>query len=139
MKSAGDTVLPSFQKKHVIGSIGQGQVKVAGDFDEGEVLAPVDGEGEDGRVAGGDGGGSISLMDIGIHDRDLLDYSLCLERTGGDDGIVEDAEAFGPVRESMMSTAGQMDADAIAKSRAGGLQGGAGRMFASRDEFSGPG
>ncbi len=48
LEGAGHAVLPCLKEKHVTGSIGQGQVEVAWDFDEGEILAPVDRESEDG-------------------------------------------------------------------------------------------
>ncbi len=48
MNGSSHAVLPCFEKTLIVGLIGEGQVEVAGYFDKGEVLAPVNREGEDG-------------------------------------------------------------------------------------------
>lgn len=78
-------------------------------------------------------------MNVGVGDRDSSYESFALERAGGDDGVVEDAESLGPIGEGMMSAAREMNTDAIAQGGASGLRGGAGGVFASRNQFWRPG
>ncbi len=106
--------------------VGHVEVDVGGRFVGGIVVELVDGESEDGRIVGEDGGGAVAMVDVGVDDDGFADGGVGLEAADGDGDIVNGAEAFAVAGVGVMKTATDVAGKAIAKCGACGGDGATG-------------
>ena len=105
----------------------------------GEVVFPVQGEGDDVAAARAQGGAAISLMDIEIHDQHPLAESLVQAGSCRDHQIVEEAEAAAKPPVGVVVAAGDLQSAALRKGVAAGGQGGADRVQGTFNQQGRPG
>jgi len=99
----------------------------------------MNGEGEDGMVAGENEGGAVALVDIGIYNDDFARGAIGLKAANCYGDIMNGAESFAMVREGVVETAGEIRGESIGESAAAGENRTAGGEPDSIDHFARPG
>ena len=115
----------------------EGNVDGALLFAEREVVAAVEAEGEDVRIAGEDAGGAVALVNIEVDHGETSEGGLGAEMGDGDGNIVKDAEAGAFGVKGVVGAAGECAADSILQGRLRSGEGGAGAGECALDELGG--
>ncbi len=137
--SQGEGLVQGLEIGVVLHAAWQGKVQMGGRLVAGEVVFPVQGEGDDVAAARAQGGAAIPLMDIEIHDQYPLAESLVQAGSCRDHQIVEEAEAAAKPPVCVVVAAGNLQSAALRKGVAAGGQGGADRVQGTFNQQGRPG
>src|SRR5579883_181942 len=83
---------------------------------------------EHGPIAGEDGGRAVAVMHVAIDHHGPLYLLLTLQLAYCDCNVVDGTEAFAVIRESVMKSAADVEAEALAQGVACGQDGASGRQ-----------
>ncbi len=73
------------------------------------IVLLMNGKSIDGGIARENGGGSVAVVNVSVDDHGGADGAVVLESADGDGDVVDDAEAFAVIGESVMEAAADVD------------------------------